>query len=178
MEAENRLRFGKMVLTNIGASDTNYTNYDELHEMNMTENKKRLIRKLHTVCSSRGITAEERRIMYEQYGVDSSTLMAESEINELIQQITGQVQNQNNRSDLLRKRVMAVVFNFYKLKHMEVSREYVIATIVRASGYKFFNAIPDGILNNLYNAFLDKNRNRVSVTDIDNQLTGYLQSCN
>jgi hypothetical protein len=144
----------------------------------MTESKKRLIKRLHTVCSSRGITTEERLIMYEQYGVDSSTLMAESEINELIQHITGHVQNPNNRSDLLRKRVMAVVWNYYKLRNMEVSSEYVKATIVRASGYKYFNAIPDGILNNLYNAFLDKNRNRVSVAEIDNQLTGYLQSCN
>jgi hypothetical protein len=144
----------------------------------MTESKKRLIKRLHTVCSSMGITAEERRLMYGDYGKDSSTQMDESEINELIQSITGHVQNMNNRTDLLRKRCIAVVFNYYKLRNMPVSIDYVKATIVRASGCKYFNSIPDGILNNLYNAFLDKNRNRVSVSEIDNQLTEYMQSCN
>lgn len=144
----------------------------------MTENKKRLIRQLHTVCSARGITSEERRMMYCEYGAESSKDMDEREINELIQSITGRLQNPNNRTDLLRKRVLAVVFNYYKLRNMEVSLEYVKATIVRASGYTYFNAIPDGILNNLYNAFLDKNRNRISVSEIDNHVTGYLQTCN
>ena len=144
----------------------------------MTENKKRLIKRLHTVCSARGITAEERRMMYGEYGAESSKDMDEREINELIQSITGRLQNPNNHTDLLRKRVLAVVFNYYKLRNMEVSMEYVKATIVRASGYTYFNAIPDGILNNLYNAFLDKNRNRISVSEIDNHVTGYLQTCN
>lgn len=144
----------------------------------MNEDKKRLIKRLHTVCSARGITAEERRMMYREYGAESSKDMDEREINELIQSITGRLQNTNNHTDLLRKRVLAVVFNYYKLRNMTVSIEYVKATIVRASGYKYFNAIPDGILNNLYNAFLDKNRNRISVSEIDNHVTEYLQTCN
>jgi len=116
--------------------------------------------------------------MYEQYGAKSSTQMNENEIEDLIHHISGKVQNNNNRTDLLRKRVIAVIFNYYNLKKIEVSIDYVKATATRASGCKSFNAIPDAVLNNLYNAFLDKNRNRISVTNIDNRVDEYLTSSN
>lgn len=144
----------------------------------MTDSKKRLIVRLHTICSKQGISGDDRREMYKGYGASSSKEMEENEIQDLINRITGKIPNTNNRTDLLRKRCLAVVFNYYKLKSMTVSTEYVKATLTRASGYKCFNAIPDSILFNLYNAFLDKNRNRISVSDIDNKVTGYLQSCN
>lgn len=144
----------------------------------VTESKKRLIIRLHTICSNRGITADERKLMYESYGATSSTEMDESEIQDMINLIVGHKPNLNNRTDLLRKRCLAVVFHYYKLRNMDVSADYVKATLVRASNHKSFNAIPDAILNNLYNAFLDKNRNFVSVEITDKAITGYLTTSN
>lgn len=144
----------------------------------MTESKKRLIIRLHTICSNRGIEKDERKLMYESFGATSSTEMDENEIQELINLIVGHAQNLNNRTDLLRKRCLAVVFHYYKLRNINANAQYVKATLVRASGYKSFNAIPDAILMNLYNAFRDKNKTIVSVAATDKVITEYLTTSN
>ncbi len=84
----------------------------------------------------------------------------------------------NSEMDKLRKRVIAAIFGYFKIREQEVDINYVKAVAVRAagSGVSNFNAITKSSLTAIYNQFLkyqkvaENLKNEEAIIDMDASL--------
>ena len=124
----------------------------------MDEIHRGLLKKYHTLCTTLGLTTEEKAAIAESYGVESSRDIDTHDLVDICAKLSAQVNAKNGTGEMdkLRKRVMASV-GFYLKKVNRNSNATVIKAIAcRATGYTDFNKIPRERLRNLIGLFNNK----------------------
>lgn len=118
----------------------------------MDTEKKRLIKKFHTLLMRGGISNEEKQAMLASYGVTSSKDMNIYELLELCGKIDRMVSP--SESDRLRKRVIASACAYFSECGCRYDDPVAAAKKMacRISGQANFNRIPDDRLRSIYHA--------------------------
>lgn len=114
--------------------------------------KKELIKKLHTLKTTRGISEDQYRAALGSFGVESSKDLSIKELIAIIDRFNGI----NPEDDLWRKRCMAAIGAWLRITHKVESRDYIHAIACQATGYVEFNKIPKSHLQSLYYEFIRK----------------------
>jgi hypothetical protein len=118
------------------------------------DQKVKLIKKYHAICSNLHISNDERYAIMDGYGVESSKDLTIGQLNDVCNKLGGRLEMDNSK---WRKRVIACIFGYYEMMHKKPAMEYVVATACRAAGgYKFLNDVPREKLIAVYYAFVNK----------------------
>lgn len=125
----------------------------------MEEQKNRLLRKFHRLLVECGAGSEEKAAMLASYGVESSRDLTVYELTELCNRIDLMLPARQAaiEADKWRKRVMGAIGGWLELKTGKSSAALIKAIAERAAG-RPFNKIPTSRLRNLYNEFLNKQK--------------------
>lgn len=126
-----------------------------------------LLRKFHTLCGCLGLTEEEKRAIVESYGVESSADIDTHDLIDICGSLSKQLEgDKGDEMDKLRKRVMAAIGGYLRKANQASSAEIIKGIACRATGYETFNKIPTERLRNLYNTFLNKQKDIDKVEEI------------
>ena len=128
--------------------------------------KKQLIKKLHTIKTSLGISDDQYRTALASFhDAEHSTDLSIEELSRLIDNI----QSMNSGDDLWRKRCMAAIGGWLRAVNRFESSEVIKGIACRASGYENFNSIPAPRLRDIYYEFTRKAKtaNNVSLIVAD-----------
>ena len=126
-----------------------------------------LLRKFHTLCSRLGLKEEEKRAIVGSYGVESSADIDTHDLIDICASLSKQLEgDKGNEIDKLRKRVMAAIGGYLRVTKQESSADIIKGIACRATGYESFNKIPTERLRNLYNTFLNKQKDIDAVESI------------
>lgn len=118
-----------------------------------------LLRKFHTLCSRLGLTDEEKRVIVDSYGVESSADIDTHDLIDICASLSKQAgENKGDEMDKLRKRAMAAIGGFLRQIQHESNAEIIKGIACRSTGYTAFNKIPAERLRNLYNTFRNKQK--------------------
>lgn len=118
-----------------------------------------LLRKFHTLCSRLGLTDEEKRVIVDSYGVESSADIDTHDLIDICASLSKQAgENKGDEMDKLRKRAMAAIGGFLRQIRHESNAEIIKGIACRSTGYTAFNKIPAERLRNLYNTFRNKQK--------------------
>lgn len=130
----------------------------DLKKISMEQNK-RLLKQFHAICNKLGMTTEDRKRFVAELGHQSSSEMSDLELSLSISELTSIYVANNRRLNTWRRRVMAVIFEHFRLQNKEVSKEYVIAVATRQTKNKDgrFNEIEEPELIRIYNYWLKRN---------------------
>lgn len=120
----------------------------------MTTTKETLIRRYHTIAGRLEMQEEERKAFLGAWNVTSSKEMTAKQLEEACRALADLTFSK--QEDTWRKRVMASIFNWFKLTGKQVDAEYVKGVACRATGYGKFNAIPVDKLRSVYHTFVHK----------------------
>lgn len=133
--------------------------------MNTMDNiHKGLLSKFHTLCSRLGLTEVEKRAIVDSYGVESSVDIDTHDLIDICASLSKQLEgDKSDEMDKLRKRVMAAIGGYLRKTRQQSNSEIIKGIACRATGYEKFNKIPAERLRNLYNAFLNKQRDHDAV---------------
>ena len=131
----------------------------------MEREKKRLVKRFHTLLGKAGIDDDGKRTILSAYGVESSLDLDCRGLMEVCDRLTTLTTPGLAEADRWRKRVMAAIFSY--------CRE-VKAIACRAAGTKSFNRIPVDRLRSLYNAFKQRTKDlqtvdRITVDELGKQ---------
>lgn len=137
----------------------------------MEQQHKWLLRKFHTLCTRLHIDAESKMAMLAGYGVESSKDMSHLDLMELCAKLDAQLNPEQAATDKIRKRVIAAIGGYLRTIGKD-GRDiaYIKSIACRATGYDNFNKIPPERLTNVYNSFLNKQKDAKSVNDIADRL--------
>jgi len=122
--------------------------------------KGQLIKKLHTLKSSLGLSDDQYRAALASFHeAEHSTDLSIEELIRLIDLI----QRIDPEEDMWRKRVMAAIGSYLRSVSMEKSNSilnsrYIKGIACNATGYKSFNRIPTSRLRDLYYEFTKKSK--------------------
>lgn len=119
-----------------------------------------LLKKFHTLCSVLGMSADEKRLIVESYGVESSRDIDTHALVDLCATLSAKAEN-NRQGDQLRKRLMGAIGEWLRKTGKESSPKLIKGIACHASGYDNFNSIPPQRLRSLTEAFRHK------IKDID-----------
>ena len=136
----------------------------------ISKSKKKLIVKFHTTLNRHGLMKQKPAIL-ESLGVASTKELEESELEQVIAQLTGE-------GDKWRKRVIAAIYGWCKAVNLQYDTKKVKAIATRASGYKHFNDIPVSRLRDIYNEFVRKSRVTVGTKEFKDEVRNYLENRN
>lgn len=125
-----------------------------------------LLKKFHTMCTKAGLSSDEKYLMVSAFGHNSSRDMSLSELLRACDLLDAKMNPQLAEIDHWRKRVMAAIGGWLKVMSVESNAEKIKAIACRASAYASFNEIPRERLNNLYYAFLKKQKDFKRVNNI------------
>lgn len=140
--------------------------------------KARLIKRYHTLATRIGLDKTDKSAILESYGVDSSLDLSVKELEELCAVLERDNNPQAPVLDKLRKQVMASIGGWLKTIAQESDAQRIKAIACRATGYRRFNDIPAERLRNIYHAFLNKQKDFVSVNELAAEEIEYLSSYN
>ena len=116
-----------------------------------------LLKKFHTLCSLRGMSAEDKREVVRSYGVESSRDIDTHDLVDLCARLSAEVDGVKRAElDKLRKRAMASIGGYLRAAGYASSAEMIKGIACRATGYGSFNKIPVERLRNLVYAFNNK----------------------
>lgn len=140
----------------------------------MEKEKKRLVKRFHTLLGKAGIDDDGKRDILSAYGVKSSLDLDCRGLMEVCDRLTTLTTPGLAEADRWRKRVMAAIFSYCREMKREVTVDEVKAIACRAAGTKSFNRIPVDRLRSLYNAFKQRTKDlqtvdRVTVAELGNQ---------
>ena len=124
----------------------------------MDKQQKLLLRQFHTLCTRLGMTEEEKRALIGGYGVESSKDIDNHDLMDLCHTLELQLNKGAKEADRLRKRVIASIGGWLRLTGKQHTIDTIKSIACRASGYSDFNKIPTERLRNLYNTFLNKQK--------------------
>lgn len=124
----------------------------------MDKQQKWLLRQFHTLCRRLGMTEYEKRAIIESYGVESSKDIDNHDLMNLCHTLELRLSKGASEADALRKRTIAAIGGWLRLTGKEESIEIIKGIACRATGYDNFNKIPTERLRNIYNTFLNKQR--------------------
>ena len=140
----------------------------------MEKEKKRLVKRFHTLLGKAGIDDDGKRDILSAYGVKSSLDLDCRGLMEVCDRLTTLTTPGLAEADRWRKRVMAAIFSYCREMKREVTVDEVKAIACRAAGTKSFNRIPVDRLRSLYNAFKQRTKDlqtvdRMTVAELGNQ---------
>ena len=140
----------------------------------MEKEKKRLVKRFHTLLGKAGIDDDGKRDILSAYGVKSSLDLDCRGLMEVCDRLTPLTTPGLAEADRWRKRVMAAIFSYCREMKREVTVNEVKAIACRAAGTKSFNRIPVDRLRSLYNAFKQRTKDlqtvdRMTVAELGNQ---------
>lgn len=140
----------------------------------MEREKKRLVKRFHTLLGKAGIDDDGKRDILSAYGVKSSLDLDCHGLMEVCDRLTTLTTPGLAEADRWRKRVMAAIFSYCREMKREVTVNEVKAIACRAAGTKSFNRIPVDRLRSLYNAFKQRTKDlqtvdRMTVAELGNQ---------
>jgi hypothetical protein len=140
----------------------------------MEKEKKRLVKRFHTLLGKAGIDDDGKRDILSAYGVRSSLDLDCRGLMEVCDRLTTLTTPGLAEADRWRKRVMAAIFSYCREMKREVTVNEVKAIACRAAGTKSFNRIPVDRLRSLYNAFKQRTKDlqtvdRMTVAELGNQ---------
>lgn len=128
-----------------------------------------ILRTFHTLCGALGMSKEEKKELIKRYGVESSADIDTHELIDLCNALSKELdKRQGVNLSLLRKRVLACIGGWLDLTKpgLEYNTDYIKAIACKATGCKDFNKIPRQRLQNVYNTFLDKQRDYKAISSI------------
>jgi len=140
----------------------------------MEREKKRLVKRFHTLLGKAGIDDDGKRTILSAYGVESSLDLDCHGLMEVCDRLTTLTTPGLAEADRWRKRVMAAIFSYCREMKREVTVDEVKAIACRAAGTKSFNRIPVDRLRSLYNAFKQRTKDlqtvdRITVDELGKQ---------
>ena len=125
-----------------------------------------LLKKFHTLCTRAGITSDEKYLIVGAFGHESSRELSMSELLRACEMLEAKLNTQLAEIDTWRKRVIASIGGWLRVMSVESNIDKIKAIACRASQYNHFNEIPIERLNNLYHAFLKKQKDFKRVNSI------------
>ena len=125
-----------------------------------------MLKKFHTLCTKAGLTADEKALMVGAFGHDSSREMSVNELLRACDVLDSKLNPQLAEINLWRKRVIASIGGWLRVMSVESNATKIKAIACRAAAYDSFNDIPRERLNNLYYAFLKKQKDFKRVNSI------------
>jgi hypothetical protein len=138
----------------------------------------RLIKKYHTLATRIGLDKSDKAAIMESYGVASSLDLSVTELFELCNVLERDNNPKAPVLDKLRKQVMASIGGWLKTINLESDAQRIKAIACRATGYRRFNEIPTERLRNIYNTFLNKQKDFKGVNKVTAEELEYLSSLN
>lgn len=144
------------------------------------ETQAKLRKKYHTLCSKLGLTSDDKSNILFQYGVISSTALEVEQLIEICENLQNTLNPKQSELDQMRKKVIASIGGWFDLIYGAIDRkdseakarriDLIKSTACRQTGHRSFNKIPLERLRNVYNLFLNKQkdfkRNPVEEVDI------------
>lgn len=143
----------------------------------MDKQQKWLLRQFHTLCSRLGMKEHEKRALIEGYGVESSKDIYNHDLMDLCHTLELRLKKGASETDTLRKRAIAAIGGWLRLTGNTENIEVIKGIACRATGYDNFNKIPTERLRNVYNTFLNKQRDHRAVQSVaDGYIVNILSS--
>lgn len=136
----------------------------------MNDIHKKVLRKFHTLCSVCGMTQDEKRALVLSYGVESSADISTHDLIDICGRLSEQADAKTRSLNRLRRQVMAAIGGYLRMTGREESSAVIIGIACRATGYREFNKIPEERLRNIYNAFVNKQKDARRVDEIAQSL--------
>lgn len=146
----------------------------------MNENKtmdnihRGLLKKFHTLCSVLGMSADEKRLIVQSYGVESSRDIDTHALVDLCATLSAKAEN-NRQGDRLRKRLMGAIGEWLRKTGKEASPQLIKGIACHASGCENFNRIPPQRLRSLTEAFRHKIKDIDSVEILTSEMRAIVE---
>lgn len=137
----------------------------------ISKDKQRLLRQFHTICAKTGMRPDDKKMMYESMGIESSSELTEEQLVQLIISL-------GTEADKWRKRVIAAIFGWCNDINLHYDIKKVKSIACRAAGYKDFNQIPVNRLRDIYYEFVRKSRTTVGARSMKEEIMNYLENRN
>lgn len=134
----------------------------------MDKQKKWLLRQFHTLCSRLHLSAEEKTAIIEGYGVESSADIGNDDLLTICRALEGRLDKDALKMDRLRKQAIAAIGGWLRMQGKEEGIARIKAIACRATRYENFNKIPAERLRNLYNTFLNKQKDSKTIDELVN----------
>lgn len=137
-----------------------------------------LVKRYHTLATRLRLSQTDKAAIMESYGVESSLDLSVPELTELCNALEKDMYPIVPELDKLRKQVMASIGGWLKIIGRESDATLIKGIACRATNYRRFNDIPADRLRNIYHAFLNKQKDFVSVNQLAADELEYLTSLN
>ncbi len=141
--------------------------------MTQTKDTKKatLLKRFHTVCTTKGLKEDEKRELVRSYGYESSKEMRTTDLIDAINKLQpGENMSHTENLNKWRKRVMAAVGAYLRMRGYDDNADNIKAIACRAGMAKKFNHISEKALIRIYSEFKRK-ADVADITDIiDSQL--------
>lgn len=138
--------------------------------------QRNLIRKFYALLNKCSNSNEIKQAIFDTYNIKSTKELTCAELVEICDFLDKQIHNEFAELDMWRKRVIASIAGYLQLAGRECNINIIKSIAMRATGYDDFNKIPKNRLINLYNAFLNKQKDIKNINKelfIDNIISTY-----
>ena len=132
----------------------------------MEKQQKWLLRQFHPLCSRLRLSAEEKAAIIEGYGVESSADINNDDLMNICRALEKRLDSNAVKLDRLRKQVIAAIGGWLRMQGKPENIADIKAIACRATKYDNFNRIPPERLRNVYNAFLNKQKDSRMIDEL------------
>ena len=132
----------------------------------MEKQQKWLLRQFHTLCSRLRLSAEEKAAIIEGYGVESSADINNDDLMNICRALEKRLDSNAVKLDRLRKQVIAGIGGWLRMQGKPENIADIKAIACRATKSDNFNRIPPERLRNVYNAFLNKQKDSRMIDEL------------
>ena len=132
----------------------------------MEKQQKWLLRPFHTLCSRLRLSAEEKAAIIEGYGVESSADINNDDLMNICRALEKRLDSNAVKLDRLRKQVIAAIGGWLRMQGKPENIADIKAIACRATKSDNFNRIPPERLRNVYNAFLNKQKDSRMIDEL------------
>lgn len=132
----------------------------------MEKQQKWLLRQFHTLCNRLRLSAEEKAAIIEGYGVESSADINNDDLMNICRALEKRLDSNAVKLDRLRKQVIAAIGGWLRMQGKPENIADIKAIACRATKSDNFNRIPPERLRNVYNAFLNKQKDSRMIDEL------------
>lgn len=132
----------------------------------MEKQQKWLLRQFHALCSRLRLSAEEKAAIIEGYGVESSADISNDDLMNICRALERRLDSNATKLDRLRKQVIAAIGGWLRMQGKPENIADIKAIACRATKSDNFNRIPPERLRNVYNAFLNKQKDSRMIDEL------------
>ena len=140
--------------------------------------KKRLIKRFHTMLGHTGGGSNAKEAILHSYGVDSTRELSAAQLIEACNTLDKILNPKLGELDKWRKRVIASIGGWLRVMNIQENIAKNKAIACRAAKHEDYNDIPLEQLRSLYYAFTKKQKDINTVEMITNEKIGYLTLVN